>query len=146
MAPRRLDAYIGSGAPRSCCPPFEPADMTDSRQPPNLARLQRNRGLPGCGFSAFPDAALGDGMILGMRATASRRTQTQRGRTMPNDGGQALYEVAQVYRAVYALRTAYDRQPVLTVSAAVAYGELLLRMGGRSLSGSGVDARAPGQG
>lgn len=48
---------------------------------------------------------------------------------MPNSSGRDLFELAQVYRAVYALRTAYDRQPVLTVSAAVAYGELLMRTG-----------------
>ena len=46
---------------------------------------------------------------------------------MRNSGARELFEVAQVYRAVYALRTAYDCQPVLTVSAAIAYGELLLR-------------------
>jgi len=42
-------------------------------------------------------------------------------------GGRELFEVARTYRAVYALRTAYDRQPVLTVSAAIAYGELTMR-------------------
>ena len=46
---------------------------------------------------------------------------------MRNDSGRGLFELAQVYRAVYELRTAYDRQAVLTVSAAIAYGELLLR-------------------
>jgi hypothetical protein len=49
---------------------------------------------------------------------------------MRNSGGEReLFEVAHAYRAVYALRSAYDRQPVLTVSAAIAYGELSLRMG-----------------
>ena len=44
-----------------------------------------------------------------------------------SDDRRELFEVARAYRAVYALRTAYDRQPVLTVSAAIAYGELMLR-------------------
>jgi hypothetical protein len=44
-----------------------------------------------------------------------------------NSGGRELFEVAQVYRSVYALRAAYDRQPVMTVPAAIDYGELLLR-------------------
>ena len=44
-----------------------------------------------------------------------------------SDGRRDLFEVARTYRAVYALRTAYDRQPVLTVSAAIAYGERMLR-------------------
>jgi len=36
---------------------------------------------------------------------------------MRNSGGEReLFEVAHVYRAVYALRTAYDRKSVLTVS------------------------------
>ena len=48
---------------------------------------------------------------------------------MRNSGGEReLFEVAHAYRAVYALRTAYERQSVLTVSAAIAYGELILRM------------------
>ncbi len=48
---------------------------------------------------------------------------------MRNSGGEReLFEVAHAYRAVYALRTDYDRQSVLTVSAAIAYGELTLRM------------------
>ena len=48
---------------------------------------------------------------------------------MRNSGGEReLFEVARTYRAVYALRTAYDRKSVLTVSAAIAYGELTLRM------------------
>ena len=45
-----------------------------------------------------------------------------------SDGGREVFEVVRAYRAVYALRTAYDRQPILTVSAAIAYGELSLRM------------------
>ena len=46
---------------------------------------------------------------------------------MRNSGGEReLFEVAHAYRAVYALRSAYDREPVLTVSAAIAYGELSL--------------------
>ena len=49
-----------------------------------------------------------------------------------SNSGRELFELAQVYRAVYALRSAYDRQPVLTVSAAVAYGEEL--MGADSLT------------
>lgn len=44
-----------------------------------------------------------------------------------NDRGREVFEVARAYRAVYALRTAYDRQPVLNLSAAIAYGETLLR-------------------
>ena len=44
-----------------------------------------------------------------------------------SDGRRELFEVARAYRAVYDLRTAFDRQPVLTVSAAIAYGELMLR-------------------
>jgi len=44
-----------------------------------------------------------------------------------SDGGREVFEVVRAYRAVYALRTAYDRQPILTVSAAIAYGELMLR-------------------
>lgn len=44
-----------------------------------------------------------------------------------SDVGREVFEVARAYRAVYALRTAYDRQPILTVSAAIAYGELMLR-------------------
>jgi len=48
---------------------------------------------------------------------------------MRNCGGEREpFEVAHAYRAVYALRSAYDREPVLTVSAAIAYGELSLRM------------------
>jgi hypothetical protein len=48
---------------------------------------------------------------------------------MRNSGGEReLFEVAHPYRAVYALRTAYDRKSVLTVSAAIAYGELALRV------------------
>jgi len=48
---------------------------------------------------------------------------------MRNSGGEReLFEVAHAYRAVYALRTAYDRKSVLTVSAAIAYGELALRV------------------
>jgi hypothetical protein len=48
---------------------------------------------------------------------------------MRNSGGERqLFEMAHAYRAVYALRSAYDRQPVLTVSAAIAYGELTLRI------------------
>jgi hypothetical protein len=48
---------------------------------------------------------------------------------MRNSGGERqLFEMAHVYRAVYALRSAYDRQPVLTVTAAIAYGERILRM------------------
>ena len=61
---------------------------------------------------------------------------------MPNSGGEReLFGVAHAYRAVYALRTDYDRQPILTVSAAIAYGELTLSFSscpappGRSLSG-----------
>ena len=47
---------------------------------------------------------------------------------MRNSGDEReLFEVAHAYRAVYALRSAYDRKPVLTVSAAIAYGELSLR-------------------
>lgn len=43
---------------------------------------------------------------------------------MRNSGGEReLFEVAHAYRAVYALRTAYDRKSFLTVSAAIAYGE-----------------------
>ena len=55
---------------------------------------------------------------------------TETGRqVMRNCGGEReLFEVAHAYRAVYALRSAYDREPVLTVSAAIAYGELSLRM------------------
>ncbi len=45
-----------------------------------------------------------------------------------SDGGRGLFEVARAYRAVYALRTDYDRQSVMTVSAAIAYGERILRM------------------
>lgn len=44
-----------------------------------------------------------------------------------SDGRRELFEVARTYRAVYALRRGYDRQPVLTVSAAIAYGERMLR-------------------
>ena len=48
---------------------------------------------------------------------------------MRNSGGEKqLFEMAHAYRAVYALRSAYDRQPVLTVSAAIAHGERILRM------------------
>jgi hypothetical protein len=48
---------------------------------------------------------------------------------MRSKGGRETFELAQVYRAVYALRAAYDRQPVLSVAGAIAYGELLLRSG-----------------
>jgi len=46
------------------------------------------------------------------------------------DGGvdRQLFEKAHAYRAVYALRSAYDRAPVLTVSAAIAYDERLRRV------------------
>jgi hypothetical protein len=44
-----------------------------------------------------------------------------------SDGRRELFEVVRAYRAVYDLRSAFDRQPVLTVSAAIAYGELMLR-------------------
>lgn len=48
---------------------------------------------------------------------------------MRNSGGERdLFEVAHAYRAVYALRTAYDRKSALTVSAAIAHAELTLRM------------------
>ena len=48
---------------------------------------------------------------------------------MRNSGGERqLFEMAHAYRAVYALRSAYDRTPVLTVSAAIAYGERLRRI------------------
>ena len=48
---------------------------------------------------------------------------------MRNSGAEReLFEVAHAYRAVYALRSVYDRRPVLTVSAAIAYGELTLRL------------------
>ena len=49
---------------------------------------------------------------------------------MRDSGGERqLFEMAHAYRAVYALRSAYDRMPVLTVSAAIAYGERLRGMG-----------------
>src|ERR687892_339431 len=59
---------------------------------------------------------------------AERSTQRNGGGEMGNsDDRRELFEVARAYRAVYDLRSAYDRQPVLTVSAAIAYGELMLR-------------------
>jgi hypothetical protein len=51
------------------------------------------------------------------------------GKAMRSSSGRELFNLAQVYRAVYALRADYDRQPVLTVPAAIAYGEFLLRSG-----------------
>ena len=39
-----------------------------------------------------------------------------------------VFEMAHADRAVYALRSAYDRQPVLTVTATIAYSERILRM------------------
>ena len=42
-------------------------------------------------------------------------------------GERELFEIARAFRAVYALCGDYDRQPGLTVSAAIAYGERLLR-------------------
>ena len=48
---------------------------------------------------------------------------------MRDSGGELeLFEVARTYRSVYALRSRYDRLPVLTVSAAIAYGERILAM------------------
>ena len=48
---------------------------------------------------------------------------------MRDSGGERqLFEMAHAYRAVYALRSAYDRGAVLTVSGAIAYGERILRM------------------
>jgi len=59
-----------------------------------------------------------------------------------SDRGRDVFEVARAYRAVYALRSAYDRQPVLTVSAAIAYGALMLRRDGpRMPAGPAVSAR-----
>lgn len=59
-----------------------------------------------------------------------------------SDGGRELFEVASAYRAVYALRTAYDRQPILTITAAIAYGELMLRTDRlRMPAGPAVSAR-----
>ena len=47
---------------------------------------------------------------------------------MRDSGGERqLFEMAHAYRAVYGLRSAYDRTPVLTVSGAIAYGERILR-------------------
>jgi hypothetical protein len=62
---------------------------------------------------------------------------------MTDSGGEReLFEVARTYRAVYALRSRDDRLPVLTVSAAIAYGETLLRADRlRMPSGPAVSAR-----
>jgi hypothetical protein len=38
------------------------------------------------------------------------------------------FERLWVYRQVYAYRSPYDSEPVLSIEAAVAYGELLLRL------------------
>jgi hypothetical protein len=38
------------------------------------------------------------------------------------------FERLWIYRQVYAYRSPYDSDPVLSVDAAVAYGELLLRL------------------
>ena len=58
-----------------------------------------------------------------------------------SDGKRELFEVARAYRVVYALRSAYDRQPVLTVSAAIAYGERMLRADRRRMPADAASAR-----
>jgi hypothetical protein len=66
---------------------------------------------------------------------SASRTELSGSRTrrqVMSNSERELFELAQVYRAVYALRSAYDRQPVLRVSAAIAYGKEL--MGADSLS------------
>jgi hypothetical protein len=60
---------------------------------------------------------------------------------MKNGGTvRELFEVARAYRAVYPLRSAYDRTPVMSVPAAIASAELTLRMEHRRVPGAATAA------
>lgn len=89
-------------------------------------------------------ASEADVSILRDARPTDARLEERGDKTMGNQMARGLFEVAHVYRAVYDLRTSYDRRSNLTVAGAIAYGEVLLHRDSATTCVLGCD-RASGR-